>query len=203
MARRASGAAGGDRRPHGRAERALTLTDDKRCTAKAKGSGERCKLPAIPGLPTCRRHGSATKVGLAKSERYLAVERIREHLGVPLEVDPHEAILSAVHEAAGNVAYLRPLMTDKTNTTALMDVQGKPHTNPVLAFYNDERDRLARFAKMAIDAGIDERRVRIAESHAGRLGEALDRACQVAGLDDATRTSLMSALADQLRQDAA
>lgn len=140
---------------------------------------------------------------MAKSARYLAVEQIRKHLGVPLEVDPHEAILDAVHEAAGNVAYLRPLMTEAANTIALLDVQGKPHANPVLAFYNEERDRLARFAKLAIDAGIDERRVRIAESHAGRLGEALDRACQVAGLDDSTRTALMTALADQLRQDAA
>lgn len=30
----------------------------RRCTAKAKATGTRCKSPAISGAPTCRKHGS-------------------------------------------------------------------------------------------------------------------------------------------------
>lgn len=179
---------------------------DGRCGAKLRGSDppRYCLLYPAPGSARCSRfHGGNAPQVKAAAVRTMAVEKIREHLGVPLEVDPHEAILAAVHEAAGNVAYLRPLMVDPTNTIAMIDVQGKPHTNPVLAFYNDERDRLARYSKMAIDAGIDERRVRIAESHTERLGAALDRACVSAGLDDAARSALMSALAAELRKDAA
>lgn len=48
------------------------LTDDRRCTATAKGSGARCKRAAIPGGTVCAKHGgSAPQVRAKAQERQL------------------------------------------------------------------------------------------------------------------------------------
>lgn len=48
------------------------LTDDRRCTATAKGSGQRCKRAAIPGGTVCAKHGgSAPQVRAKAQERQL------------------------------------------------------------------------------------------------------------------------------------
>ena len=42
-----------------------------RCTAKAKGTGKRCKLPPIKGATVCRKHGaSAPQVKRKARERF-------------------------------------------------------------------------------------------------------------------------------------
>jgi hypothetical protein len=45
--------------------------------------------------------------------------------------------------------------------------------NVYLVLYNDERDRLAKYCKMAIDAGIAERQVQIAQDYAQQLANFL------------------------------
>ena len=85
-------------------------------------------------------------------------------LGVPIDTDPLDALLDMVSEAAGNLAYLRPRVQEVDSTHAVYDRAGKPYTNPVLGFYNEERDRLARYSKMALDAGVDERRLKLAQA---------------------------------------
>lgn len=39
----------------------------RRCRATAKGTGERCRCPAVSGRPTCRAHGG--KGGAPKGQR--------------------------------------------------------------------------------------------------------------------------------------
>jgi hypothetical protein len=56
------------------------------CTARAKGSGERCKNPTLVGLPTCRIHGSGTKAAKRKSA-VAKVERRMEAFVKPLPPD--------------------------------------------------------------------------------------------------------------------
>lgn len=38
----------------------MALKDAKRCTAKAKSTGERCRNPAVSGYDVCRHHGAGT-----------------------------------------------------------------------------------------------------------------------------------------------
>jgi hypothetical protein len=58
---------------------------------------------------------------------------------------------------------------------------------------------LAAMSKLALDAGIDERRIQISESEGHRLHEALNRASARVGIADTVRSELMVALAAELR----
>src|SRR5690606_19849988 len=42
-------------------ERRIPYGSGGRCTAKAKGSGERCKNAAVNGFTVCRMHGAGSK----------------------------------------------------------------------------------------------------------------------------------------------
>ena len=150
-------------------------------------------------------HGGSPRNPTNKIAQRRAEEQARRQvakLGGSRDVHPLEALLEMVREAAANVAVLRVHVQDKANTQAVYDDRGRPYTNPVLAFYNDERDRLARVAKAALEAGVDERRVKLAELHAARLGEALGRALddEAAALSEGQRGALRVALARELRR---
>jgi len=88
-----------------------------------------------------------------------------------------------VWEAAGNVALLRQLVSnlEATVSTGIDPATGSlsepgiavPTGNPIrrneatphvlVRMYNEERERLVRFSKACIDAGVSERLVRLAE----------------------------------------
>lgn len=61
-------------------------------------------------------------------------------------------------------------------------------------------ERYERACKTALEAGIEERRVRLAEDTADTFFSALSKAIAVAGLDPALRAVLTQALADELRK---
>lgn len=69
-----------------------------------------------------------------------------------------------------------------------------------LAMYDDERDRLARYAALALKAGIEERRVQVAEAQAERLFGAVATALASAQLTVEQQEAFRRALAEQLRQ---
>ncbi len=123
--------------------------------------------------------------------REAALEQGRR-LGGVIDVDPHEAILSALQEAAANVAVLRGLV-------AAYEVDEVPVG--ILGVYEDERERLVKFAKLAIDAGVPEHRVRVAEEDALHLARAFERALDgfAQELSPAMRDALKRALAAELR----
>ena len=67
--------------------------------------------------------------------------------------------------------------------------------------WDTERDRLARVAKLCIDADVDERRVRLAETQARQLASAFAAAMEdvAAHLTPAGRDALRFAFAQRLR----
>jgi len=52
------------------------MEDARRCTAKSKQSGERCKNASLRGAKTCRFHGSAAPQVKAASARRLLEELV-------------------------------------------------------------------------------------------------------------------------------
>lgn len=119
---------------------------------------------------------------------------VEQHLGGSLDVDPGDALLEMCHEAAFNVAYLRQrvgeLDTQKTaigdpsdiygptfHATGRATGEGKKHV--LVQMYDEERERLAKFSKLAIDAAIAERRLELAEIEALRLAQVI-----IATVDD-------------------
>jgi hypothetical protein len=99
-------------------------------------------------------------------------------------VEPHEALLEEVHRTAGHVAWIgetvgqldrNQLVHGITRTVQLPDgsrtVEARAAINIWVKLYQEERDRLVRVAKAAIDAGVEERQVRLAEGQAQQLAQ--------------------------------
>lgn len=147
-----------------------------RCTATAKSTGRRCEKTPVRGATVCAKHG-----GSAPQVRRKAKERV-EHdravkaastFGLPREVDPHSALLEELHRTAGHVAWLGDVVANLEKDELWGRVGGAAGGIPEaqrsiwVQLYQDERAHLAKVAKVCVDVGIEERRVRLAED-AGR-----------------------------------
>ncbi len=135
-----------------------------RCKAHNR-SGQQCGRPAMNGQKVCRQHGGLATRALANAKRKLEADAAREAVatyGLPREVMPQQALLEELHRTAGHVAWLGIQL----NETARLTVGEEPSV--WVKLYQAERKHFADVAKTCIQAGIEERRVRIAEEQ-GRL----------------------------------
>lgn len=150
------------------------------CGARKKGGGT-CKRPLRPGQVKCRYHGgNAPQVLNAERER-VVVMRIGEELTkANIEFsDPLEGLLREVSRSASTVLVYEGLvmkLRDPMEPPELDD-EGRPTSAPIygrnhmgdatphvlIEMWDKERDRHARYCKMALDAGVAEREVRLAE----------------------------------------
>jgi hypothetical protein len=135
------------------------------CGAKKK-NGETCRAFAGQGtdhlgVGNCKFH-----LGNTKNHQVNAVvqetQRRMVKLGMPIEVHPHEALLHMLYLASGHVAWLR-------EEIAATDDLGTFEARVMVELYGEERDRVAKIAKAALDAGVAERQVRMAEEYGDLL----------------------------------
>jgi hypothetical protein len=68
---------------------------------------------------------------------------------------------------------------------------GQPTPHTWIRLEQDALDRLARFAKMAVDAGVAERQIRIAERTGMRIAAALDEAVTPLELSTGERSAMV------------
>lgn len=131
------------------------------CGARKK-NGELCRAFAGQGTDhrgtgTCRFHLGNTP----SHQRHAVVQESRRQmvkLGLPVAVDPTEALLQMLYHAAGHVSWLR-------EEIAASEDLSKFETRVIVELYADERDRVAKVAKAALDAGVAERQVKLAEKY--------------------------------------
>lgn len=119
------------------------------------------------GFGTCKLHGGTTPSHVAAAERQRVEQALTEAkrtYGLPLDVEPGDALLGLVRTAAGIVAWLGLQVGQLPNDGVTAD--GKPHA--LVGLYLDERKHLAQVAKDTLAAGVAERRVRLEEAQ-GRL----------------------------------
>jgi hypothetical protein len=173
----------------------------RQCAATSKRTGVRCKRWAIAGGRTCSMHGSATKAARANAARVMQTHLASSYalqLGGSLEVEPLEALLSALWQSAGQVAFYRALVGELAPAVggAVVDVvdevdssesdprdseesrpvrrewregvAGPDHLGDARAHifvqqYDAALERMAKIAKMCLEAGVEERQVRLAE----------------------------------------
>ena len=164
-----------------------------------------CAYP-VPGGSVCIHHGGRTQATGAAVTRYRN-EQVAEHaanmLGlVDYDITPTEALLQEVREAAANTAFMRarvqslvgeknlddplhPLIWGQTSEKTVAasqfpgtDEEFAAQVNGWYSLYLQERDRMVRAAQMALRAGVEERRVRLAEMGAdvivGRIRQILN-----------------------------
>jgi hypothetical protein len=106
-------------------------------------------------------------------------EDLAHAYGLPREIDPQEALLEELHRTAGHVGYLHTLVDALKEDNLHGEVGTRGHSegktflaksepHVLVRMYQTERKMLERIAKSCIEAGIEERRVRIAEDQ-GKL----------------------------------
>lgn len=138
------------------------------------------------GAGNCWLHGGRSPNG----KRHAATEAARMaliSLGIPVQTDPQQALLEQVWEAAGNVAFLRERVQALQVGVAGPDHLGDGRPHVLVIMYGEERDRLSKIAKMALDAGIAAKFVAIAERQADAIVEVINAVLDGLGLDDIQR----------------
>lgn len=191
-----------------RAERRSGL-DEGRCPGEGKKTKRQCGNSAgagtdHAGVGYCRYHG-----GNAPGQRTQAAKRMAQYegeqiaLGMEHDIDPAAALLWAVRMSAGMVEWLRQ-QSDKTEYGFTdRDKDAGPDKIALLRgmwieLYGAERDRLAKTAKMAVDAGIAQRMVELEERQGRFVAEALGRTLQRLGLTPAQQAQAPMLLREEL-----
>lgn len=160
-----------------------------RCGAHGRHRDAPCQHEAgwgttHPGYGSCKLHGGCVPNGIKAAALIEAAEASRV-MGTPIEVDPTLALLNLISIAAGEVEYttLRIAALKEDDAVQTFEEQqdgfevSYTKTSNVATLHvwirtrHDAMDRLARYAKSAIDAGVAERQVRVAEQMGGMLGK--------------------------------
>lgn len=172
----------------------MTKRNTDKCGAKKK-NGDFCELDAgwgtdHTGSGPCKFHGGSTPNAILNAARAKATV-----MGVAIDVSPHEALLQCIRIMAGQVMYCNEMISQLSPEDALghpmeyverdgyTSEEGRvsyeetrkkvPMMNIWIRTRDTSLDRLAKFSKMALDAGVNERRVQVAEGLAGALAPAL------------------------------
>lgn len=174
------------------------LGHGKLCAArKRQGEGTCTQIAGWgtthPGTGPCKLHGgsTATHISAARTEQ---ARRAVATYGLPRDIDPAAALLEEVHRTAGHVAWLGerireldesalawgPTEVAEKTATEFPGVDSKEAARPSvwLDLYHRERTHLVRVSKAALDAGISERLVRLAEQQGAMLAEVIRRSAE-------------------------
>lgn len=164
------------------------------CGAKAKSTGKPCTRPVVEGANRCRFHGGAAPQVKAAAKRRLAVEQAAEAVqtfGLPRTVDPRDALLEEVYRTAGAVDWLHQQVQALTTNEVIWgrteqverqagefpgtDTTYSAQAHAWVRLWQEERRHLVAVTKAAIAAGIEERKVRIAEQQGALLADVIRR----------------------------
>lgn len=191
------------------------------CKAKSSRSGEQCQRVAMPGATVCATHGGRAPQVQRAARRRLEEQELRRKLVDLLDdIDPTDTDLSAadvLEQALGRAHEMASLLgaivhqlspgfdaskLDESTRQALALWgpdhlgDGAPHVaSEMLAKWNAQA---AQLAKMALDAGIDERRAQLAERITEAQGQQL--ADVLRSVIETTRDFMAFAVAPELRQ---
>jgi hypothetical protein len=140
------------------------------CGAKKRSDGKPCRKFAGEGtdhfgIGRCRLHGGSTRTHRVGAEKVQA-DRVRAKFGAPKKVLPGDALMEMLWIAYGQVYWLQAEIDRLDDTTTL-------EAMALIRAHRDERDRCARVAATALDAGVAERQVRVMEMYAEAIGRLL------------------------------
>lgn len=152
----------GARRKRIEAERKLAQETAKvveKCGA-AKRNGKPCGREAgwgttHQGYGRCKIHGGSTTNG----EVAAAKQEVKD-MATPIRVSPGQAMAGVLHLSAGQLAYV----TEKVRALGEGDVMTEFGVNAWIKLQRSLMHDTAKFAKIAADAGIDERMANLAEA---------------------------------------
>jgi len=168
----------------------------RRCSS-TKTNGEPCTKYAMNGATVCDTHGGKAPQVRAKAAERLVESHARslvETYGRKIETTAVEALLDEVQWTAGHVAWLRdkvreledtelaaaggehPLVWGTTRRKTGGEDWGETEEaapNVWLRLYQTERTHLVKVCSEAIKAGIEERRVKLAEQQGALVAQVI------------------------------
>jgi hypothetical protein len=166
---------------------------DTKCNALKSGGRGYCRAGAgantwHPGVGRCSRHGGSNPAYTNEVHR-LRAKQAAEKYGAPVEIDPHTALIQELERTAGHVLFLQLKVHELEESKMVGPVGGgqgaipewKP--NVWISLYQSERKHLIDVAKSCIAAGIEERRVQLAERQGQLLAEAIQGILHELGVD--------------------
>jgi hypothetical protein len=124
-------------------------------------------------------HGGKTKTHVKNAQKAIAVKG-RDTYGLPIDVDPAQALLDEVHRTAGHVAWLGAIVaamrkgdlgwgiTKVKRGGEDFGTTYESKLNVYLSLYQDERKHLTRVCETAIKAGVEQKRLTL-ETHRAEL----------------------------------
>ncbi len=154
---------------------------------------ELCTRPAgwgtpHPGFGRCKLHGGNTPDHVANGQREMARQAVAS-FGLPRQVGPRDALLEEVYRTAGAVDWLQRQVQALQSEEVIWgraeevvkdsgEFPGTDTTNRAavhvwVQLWQQERAHLVRVSKEAISAGIEERRVRLAEQQGAMLASVI------------------------------
>lgn len=150
-----------------------------------------------PGVGACRIHGGGSRVGVKASAR----PGLELLVGHAVDVSPMEALIMCVRITSAEVAYFSFKISELSEDELVvrpraqsLDRDGMTHDlkqQKQLNIWIRERQKalqaLGRFSKMALDAGVEERLVLVAESAGKALARALDGILKELNLNEKQR----------------
>lgn len=151
------------------------------CNSRRK-DGSPCQGPAVRGSDKCRMHlGRKAKDVIAEAK----VRDLADTYGLPVETTPEQAILDEVQRTAGHVAWLEQQVHALTRGELVWGItkvkeggddagvteEAVPHA--LLRLYQEERKLLVSVCAAALRAGIEERRVKLAEQQGALVAQVI------------------------------
>ena len=184
--------------------------DEYRCTATAKGTGQRCTKWALKGLKVCGYHGGNNKVaraaGLrrhAEKQRTKALEakanRLLGHEGLEPVADPLEE-LGRVANVARELMHSLGARVNALQDIELLDDKNAPHARVEAEMYERAIDRTARLLDMLVKHGYTERQVKVAEQQAMMVAGVLTRVLAELNMGPQVLDQAKQLLAEEFRQ---
>jgi len=172
----------------------------------------------VPGTKVCRFHGgNAANVRAAGARRLAEAEATRQvvTLGLPVDISPTEALLQEVQWTAGHVHWLRSKVQDideeelvwgatSESTKQATQFPGTDSTSTAApsiwyVLYAKERQHLVAVCAAALKAGVEERRVRLAESQGDLVATAIRHILDALNLTPEQAAQVPRIVPEQLR----
>jgi hypothetical protein len=153
------------------------MADGDKCGAKTQNGGK-CRNPAgfrteHPNFGSCFKHSGATTNGNKAAARAQVMAMASE-----ADAEPSEVLLKAIRCDWGAVQYVQARLADLN--VQILEAESVEDREAAInqmglwqQAYGDWVDRSAKHAKMALDAGVQERQIRLSEMIGAQFAIAL------------------------------
>lgn len=173
----------------------LTKSGKPACVGHSSGTGHACKNGPKHGMTVCGMHGGRAGQVVAKAAERLQEQYATEQaamLGLPREISAHDGLIEEVHRTAGMVAYYDSVIQSLERgdlKQRTFDGSGRGWERPSvwIELHQQERRHFLNACKVAIAAGVEERRVQLAEQAGVLIVTVLRGVIHDLGLDDDAR----------------